>query len=228
MVFHLIFCMASVVEFRNDEKLKQKNEFLFIRDLDELTIHAYAAMWTFVEFCFLHAVLCQTYSSMCILDIQTSAYHRRCDKLYAFVVLLFVLFWFLQLHVTAKIIEWILLLLAALLQLFAYNVYRRISSGKDHQYITLQQNDGGFFSFFNNQHALLWFVLVVGISLNFLLVLIVLAPPAWDTWTISKTDPNKAPYMQVTLNFVLLTSVAAFLVILDWILWTNTSNTQQR
>ena len=221
MVFHLIFSMACVVEFRNDEHLEQKNKFWFIRNVKEGDLHAYSAVWTFSEFSFLHAVLCYSCNSVRIFDVGTNTWYRRSDIFYAFIVALFVIFWVLQLNTTAKVFEWILLLLAAVLQLFAYNIFKSIQSVSEKRYQEIPQNTGGFLSVFNNQHALFWVALAVGISLNFLVVFIVLAPPAWDTWTISKTDPDKAPYMQVTLNFVFLTFTAAVLVVLDWLAWTT-------
>lgn len=220
MVFHLIFSMACVVEFRNDEHLKQKNNFWFIKNLQEGDLHAYAAVWTFSEFTLLHAVLCYSCNSVRIFDDITNTWYRRSDIFYAFIVALFVFFWVLQLNTTAKVFEWLLLLLAAVLQLFAYNIFKSIQSVSRKEYMEIPQDSSGFLSVFNNQHALFWVALAVGMSLNFLVVCIVLAPPAWDTWTISKTDPEKAPYMQVTLNFVLLTFTAAFLVVLDWLAWT--------
>ena len=151
------------------------------------------------------------------------------DTLYVVLVVMFVVFWLVQLTTAAQVFEWVLLIIAGFLQILAISNHAEIQKLDKSQ---LEEENDTFIAS-NEKHGLLptldtvhkpakqkhikvlWGFIVLCVALNIIGIMIV-APPSTSQPSISAQL-----YTQTSLPFIFLTSAAACFIWYDWYLWTH-------
>ena len=211
LIFHLIFMLASVVEFRNDKKNTSTLKFF---DLTESRLHIYAAAWVFCEIAFVHVFVVVTIHKI-VRDNTKNIFYLLQYAYFIFIatsalmVILFIVFYFIE--YSAIGVEWWLVVHSILLQICAHLSYYAIQQWLPHEIRSSAQT---------SKHAeTFWFLLIGSMILN-IIGIILIAPP----WFLRSYLKMKDSEMETTLPFWLLTLIAFCVTIYDWKLWVDSKH----
>ena len=250
LAFHAIFMLLCVVEFRNDRYNKGQCVILdsmtgfvvfdkicaFFESTDEGELHTWAAVWCLVEFSMLHALLAFKLYRKHVFKVCMFCTYIAVDALYLVLVVMFVVLWLVQLTTAAQIFEWALLPIAASLQILAIVNHASIQMQQQTTTTTQSKQES------EEERGLLptqaikatqatqgrvhepaeqknikmfWSLIILCMCLNIVSV-IVIAPPAFF-----QSSAAAQLYTQISVPFITITSLAFYLILLDWYLWTH-------
>lgn len=125
IAFHFVFQIACVNEFRNDKSTTSSLSVLNLDSVPESTWHIYASVQAIVEFCIMHTILIYCLNRSNLREVRSTSYklYEVVDCIYFIVAIAFFIAWMMNLVAPASILEWSILFLAVILQLFAIHRY---------------------------------------------------------------------------------------------------------